>query len=125
MGQRHRCRGVCRALTFGDVIKIPFPYTNRPVRQRRPGLVVASHALAGAPALLWVLMITSAAHRRWPGDHEIADLPEAGLPAPSLVRCVKIATIKAGDAELIGSLSQSDKRQVTTHLQPFLAGVIA
>ena len=25
-----------------DVVKLPFPYTDRPIRQRRPALVVAS-----------------------------------------------------------------------------------
>jgi hypothetical protein len=25
-----------------DIVKVPFPYTDRPVRQRRPALVVAS-----------------------------------------------------------------------------------
>jgi len=25
-----------------DIIKVPFPYTDRPVRQRRPALVVAA-----------------------------------------------------------------------------------
>ncbi|NHO43383.1 type II toxin-antitoxin system PemK/MazF family toxin, partial [Acetobacter fabarum] len=47
-----------------DLIKVPFPYTNRPVRQHRPALVVRVVQSAGAPDLLWVLMVTSSAHRR-------------------------------------------------------------
>ena len=69
-----------------DIVKVPFPYTNRPVQQRRPALVVACHVAEGTPALLWVLMITSAAHRRWPHDVEITDLAAAGLPASSIVQ---------------------------------------
>jgi mRNA interferase MazF len=33
--------------------------------------------------LLWVLMITSAENRDWPGDVAVTDLATAGLPAES------------------------------------------
>lgn len=99
-----------------DVIKVPFPYTDRPVRQRRPALVVARHAAAGMPVLLWVLMITSAAHRRWAGDVEVSDLVEAGLPAPSIVRPAKIATIEAKDAEAAGRLPLADRQVIAGFL---------
>ena len=77
-----------------DLVKVPFPYTNRPVQQRRPALVVAIPQAPGAPELLWVLMVTSAANRGWPGDIAISDLEAAGLSAPSLVRSAKMATIE-------------------------------
>lgn len=48
-----------------DVVKVPFPFTNRPVEHHRPALIVARHDKAGSPDLLWVLMITSGTHRRW------------------------------------------------------------
>ncbi len=95
-----------------DIVKVPFPYTNRPVQQRRPALVIACHAAEGMPGLLWVLMITSAAHRRWPHDVEITDPAGAGLPAPSIVRPTKIATMEAEDAEWAGRLSGSDQHAV-------------
>ena len=100
-----------------DVVKVPFPYTNRPVQQRRPALVVAVPAVPGAPDLLWVLMVTSAANRSWPGDVAVSDLAAAGLPAASVVRSAKIATIEAGDAERIGSLPLKDRRQVAEVVQ--------
>jgi len=72
-----------------DLVKVPFPYTNRPVRQRRPALVVAIPEAPGGPQLLWVLMVTSAANRGWPGDATVSDLAAAGLPVASVVRCAK------------------------------------
>ena len=103
-----------------DVVKVPFPYTNRPVQQRRPALVVACHYAEGVPALLWVLMITSAAHRRWPRDVEITDLAAAGLPAPSIVRPAKIATMEADDAEWAGRLPRPDRHVVAATLSATL-----
>ncbi|OAN52452.1 type II toxin-antitoxin system PemK/MazF family toxin [Magnetospirillum moscoviense] len=105
------------AFNAWDIVKVPFPYTDRPVRQRRPALVVAANDIQRCHGLLWVLMITSAENRSWPGDVEIIDLLGAGLPAPSVVRTAKIAVIEAKDAERIGRLeseSQMRVRQMVT-----------
>jgi hypothetical protein len=34
-----------------DIVKVPFPYANRPIRQHRPALVVALYSSPRAPAL--------------------------------------------------------------------------
>ena len=103
-----------------DLVKVPFPYTNRPVQQRRPALVVAIPDASGTPDLLWVLMVTSAGNRGWPGDVVVSDLAEAGLPAASVVRSAKIATIEAGDAERIGCLPLEDRLRVAEALRSTL-----
>lgn len=104
-----------------DVIKVPFPYTDRPVRERRPAVVVAAGGIQQEHGLLWVLMITSAVNRGWPGDVLVSDLAHAGLPAESVVRTAKIATIEAKEAERIGSLPLQDRVDVTRHLTLALA----
>ncbi len=96
----------------GDVIKVPFPYTDRATRQRRPALVISASVLERAHGLLWVLMITSAENRAWHGDIEVADLAKAGLPAPSVIRTAKIATIDAGDAEKLGQVPARVRNEV-------------
>lgn len=107
-----------------DVIKVPFPYTDRPVRQRRPALVVAAGALERSHGLLWVVMITSAENRSWPEDVGVSDLTAAGLPAPSVVRCAKAATIEARDAERIGALPRADRRKVARHLRKIIGDAV-
>jgi mRNA interferase MazF len=88
----------------GDVVRVPFPYTDRDTRQRRPALVVSVGEVGENGALLWVVMITSAENRRWAGDVFIGDYENAGLPAPSVVRPVKIATVETRHVEAIGAL---------------------
>jgi mRNA interferase MazF len=107
-----------------DVVKVPFPYTNRPVQQHRPALVVAHHDSAGSPILLWVLMITSASHRRWLGDIEISDLDTAGLTAASIIRSAKIATIEALHADRIGYLPVADRSLISDAIAGYLGGII-
>ena len=101
----------------GDVIKVPFPYVERPVKQYRPALVVSSPELQEVHGLLWVTMITSAKNKPWAGDVEVAHLEEAGLPAPSVVRCAKIATIEASAATRIGALGQAQFKLVSNLMQ--------
>ena len=100
----------------GDVIKVPFPYTDRPTRQSRPALVVSRPALEERHGLLWVVMITSAENRGWPGDVAVDDLVMAGLPVASVVRTAKIATIEARDAHRLGSITAGPMRVIGQHL---------
>ena len=101
----------------GDVIKVPFPYTDRSTRQSRPALVVSSRALEETHGLLWVLMITSAENRGWPGDVSVTNLSDAGLPVASVVRTAKFATIEADAAVKLGKLSASALRQTCKQLE--------
>ena len=100
----------------GDVIKVPFPYTDRPTRQSRPALVVSTGAIEDAHGLLWVVMITSAENRGWPGDVSVTNLAAAGLPVPSVIRTAKIATIEASDAAKLGRIPAALFRQVASQM---------
>ena len=70
-------------------------------------------------------MVTSAGNREWPGDVVVSNLTEAGLPAPSVVRTAKIATIEASDAERIGCLPRVDRLHVMGALRSSLTQVLA
>ncbi|MFZ3485697.1 type II toxin-antitoxin system PemK/MazF family toxin [Sphingomonas sp. 3-13AW] len=108
----------------GTIVRVPFPYTDRETRQRRPALVVASN-VGPDGALLWVLMITSAANRRWPDDVAVEQGHEmCGLPAPSLVRTAKIATIETRVADALGRLDDNRMAEVLAVLVKQL-GIVA
>ena len=100
------------AFEQGDVIKVPFPYTDRQTRQFRPALVISTGPLEKLHSLLWVVMITSAQNKGWAGDVPIPDSGAAGLPAPSVIRCARITTIEASAAIKLGSLSAVELKLV-------------
>jgi mRNA interferase MazF len=79
-------------------------------------LVVSVGEIAQGRGLLWVTMITSAVNKGWPGDLEIKRLDQAGLPAPSVIRTAKIATIEAADAGRLGRISPALLKQVVALL---------
>jgi mRNA interferase MazF len=93
----------------GDVVVVPFPFTERVASKRRPALVCSSAAYNAASNHVVLAMITTATHIAWPGDVAICDLESTGLPAPSTVRW-KLFTL---DASLIvrraGSLGPEDR----------------
>lgn len=106
----------------GAVVRVPFPYTDKSTRQHRPALVVSDGAVGEDGALLWVVMITSAGNRPWPGDVPFgAGYRKAGLPAPSVVRPCKIATIEARYAEPLGVISAAMLRKVDAEARRLLS----
>jgi mRNA interferase MazF len=77
-----------------DIVVVPFPYSDQLAEMRRPALVVSSNAFNKKHGLLWVVMITSATNAKRPDDIAISANSKTGLPAPSLIRPSKIATIE-------------------------------
>lgn len=93
----------------GDIVVVPFPFTDRQATKRRPALVCSSRAFNTASRHVVLAMITTATHSRWPGDVPIRDQTSSGLPSPSVVRW-KLFTL---DASFIlrraGSLGGDDR----------------
>ena len=104
-----------------QVVVVAFPFADRPVRRRRPALVVSRpDGLGNAIGHSVLAMITSAGHRRWPLDVPVSDLEEAGLPAPSVVR-MKLFTLADRLIERsAGTLGQTDVRGVEAALARLL-----
>ena len=102
-----------------DVVVVPFPFSERPGTKKRPALVLSRQLFNKAGHTI-LAMITTRAHRAWPGDVGIAGLDAAGLPLPCIVR-LKVFTL---DNRLfirrIGSLATGDRRQVSSALKSFL-----
>jgi mRNA interferase MazF len=104
----------------GDIIRVPFPYTDRNTRQHRPALVVSNGGIGEDGELLWVVMITSAENRGWDGDVPVASNARTGLPAPSVIRPVKVATIEARHADKLGRAPAASVDQVVGRMVAIL-----
>ncbi|MGE5345646.1 MAG: type II toxin-antitoxin system PemK/MazF family toxin [Acidithiobacillales bacterium] len=98
-----------------DVVVVPFPFSERAATKRRPALVLSRKPFNAAGHTV-LAMITTQAHRPWPGDTPVHDLSAAGLPLPCIVR-LKLFTL---DNRLIlrriGALSPSDRRRLSDAL---------
>ena len=100
-----------------DVVKVPFPFTDRQANKYRPALIVSmAEPFNNQIEHSVMAMVTSSRHSVWPLDTQIIDLDSAGLPTKSIIR-LKLFTL---DHRLIvntlGQLSIHDK---TTFEQNF------
>lgn len=107
----------------GQVVRVPFPFTDRQATKNRPALVLSARESFNAPSgHLLLAMITSAGNPPSPLDAPITDLAAAGLPAPSIVR-MKLFTL---DARLVrgalGRLASDDWAHVAGNLRRLLSG---
>lgn len=83
----------------GDVVLVPFPFTDLSSTKQRPALVVSADGWNAAQSDVVLVALTSQmTGLRAPGDLVLTadDLQSGGLPKPSLVRTAKIFTMHQG-----------------------------
>ena len=102
-----------------DVVVVPFPFSEKPTAKRRPALV-ASKRIFNENGHSILAMITTKAHRPWPGDVVLTDCTTAGLRLECIVR-LKLFTL---DNRLIlrtlGHLSETNRKRVAKSLRTYL-----
>lgn len=103
---------------------MPFPFVERPITLRRPSVVLAQPPSGNRRPLLWVMMITSAENKPWPGDIAISDLRAAGLPEPSVIRLAKMAVIDDLGLERKGRLADADAGVLREALRHMLQSLL-
>lgn len=71
----------------GDVVLVPFPFTDLSGRKKRPGVIISADSHIRAQNDLIVAQISSQVSNPLPSDeYEIVDWPGVGLLFPSVVR---------------------------------------
>lgn len=103
-----------------DVVTALFPFTDAPVRKPRPVLVLSHGPFNTRHGHIIGSMITTGAGSRWPSDHQIADLPAAGLSHASVLRWKVFTLPVALLGKKIGALGESDRRRVADDLAAIL-----
>ena len=104
----------------GDIVVVPFPYSDRSAEKRRPALVV-SNARVAEQGFVWVAMITSARQSALPHDAPIRDLALAGLAGPCVVRPTKIATVEPSRiVRKAGRLSRAEAAKALATVRGFV-----
>ncbi|MHB2015887.1 MAG: type II toxin-antitoxin system PemK/MazF family toxin [Candidatus Xenobia bacterium] len=93
----------------GDVVLVPFDFTDRTGSKMRPALVVSTdHYNKASPDVLLASITGNLQAIPHVGDHLLVDWKRAGLLKPSLVQ-VKLATVEAAFlGRKLGRLSSRD-----------------
>ena len=104
------------AFQRGDVVLIPFPFTDLSAKRVRPAVVVSVPEYEQNTGDIIVAQVTSRQHSL-PTDYALQDWQSAGLLRPSIVRA-KLATINASLVQFrTGRLSDRDLEEVNKRLR--------
>ena len=105
---------------FGDVVLIPFPFTDQSITKKRPAVVVSSAAYNAERPDLIVMAVTSQVQPENRFDTPLQDWQQAKLLKPSVVKPV-IATIEQGLViRRLGRLGAEDRKMLAERLRVFL-----
>jgi mRNA interferase MazF len=106
---------------FGDVVLVPFPFTDQSGAKKRPAVVVSSAAYNGARPDLVLMAITG--HARGAanvGETEIVEWQKAGLLKASVVKPILTTIEKKLVQKKLGRLEQSDRNSLESALRIIL-----
>ncbi|MFQ5329284.1 MAG: type II toxin-antitoxin system PemK/MazF family toxin [Thermodesulfobacteriota bacterium] len=107
--------------SFGEIVLVPFPFTDQSDIKKRPAVIVSSNAYNRERPDVVIMAVTSQMRSAdYFGDIKISQWREAGLIKPSVIKPV-IATIENGlIIKKLGSLGDKDQSSLKEALQTIL-----
>lgn len=106
---------------FGDVVLVPFPFTDRSASKRRPAIVVSSDAYNRRRADVIVLAVTSQSRPSRPsGEAAVLDWQAAGLLKPSVFKPLLLTIQRGLVLRRLGRLTMRDRQAVRSILDQIL-----
>ena len=91
-----------------DVVVVPFPFTDRDIKLRRPAVVLSDKHFAERTGQHLLAMITRAERSTWPGDLPVGDAGAAGLGRPSVIRLKLFTLVTPLILDRLGRLAVAD-----------------
>ena len=103
--------------SFGDVILVPFPFTDQTGLKKRPAVVVSSAEYHAHRADVLIMAVTSQIRPQSGfGESMVAEWRQAGLLAPSLIKPVITTIDKRLVLKKLGRLQSADLRTLRANL---------
>jgi mRNA interferase MazF len=95
---------------FGDIVLVPFPFTNQTTTKKRPAVVVSSFACNRHRPDVILMAVTSQMHSTdYFGDFPIVEWHEAGILKPSIIKPVFTTLAKGLILRKLGRLGERDR----------------
>jgi len=110
----------------GDVVLVPFPFTDLSTTKQRPAVVVSPDTWNACQSDVMPVAITSQMNvAPGPQDHVVltaADIAAAGLPKPSRIRTTKLFTMHSGLLKrTLGHLPDATTHAILSQLRTFFS----
>jgi mRNA interferase MazF len=99
---------------FGQVVLVPFPFTNQATQKKRPSVVISSqHYNVARPDLILIAITSQVKTPLLFGEIMIEDWQSAGLLKLSVVKPVITTIQKNLVIRQLGTLTQPDKQSLS------------
>ena len=106
---------------FGDVVLVPFPFTNQTTSKQRPAVVVSGKTYNAATPDIVIMAITSQLRPAGaPGELRIADWRAANLLKPSAIKPVFATIEQTLVIRRLGMLAAGDQSALRTAIAAVL-----
>jgi mRNA interferase MazF len=106
---------------FGDIVLVPFPFTDQTAVKKRPAIVVSSAGYQARRRDVVIMAVTSRM-RATPGfgEFEVAEWKKAGLILPSVAKPVLATIEKRLVIKKLGALQRGDRESLQASLDAIL-----
>lgn len=102
---------------FGDVVLVPFPFTNQTTTKKRPSVVVSSNDYQRTRSDLILIAVTGQANPATSyGEITICEWEAAGLLKPSIIKPVLTTISKQLVIRKLGQLEEVDSQALKSLL---------
>ena len=99
--------------SFGDIILVPFPFTDQTTTKKRPAAIISSRVYNAERPDIIIMAITSQVRNIGKtGETALTDWQEAGLLKPSIIKPVITTLEKDLVIKKLGHLSDNDKQSL-------------
>ena len=102
--------------SYGDIVLVPFPFTDQSAVKKRPAVVVSSDAYNNQRPI--IMAVTSQIKSvSYPGETMVNQWQQAGLLKPSLIKPVFTTIDKKLIIKKLGSLENEDRSALEKSLK--------
>ena len=109
------------AYEFGDIVLVPFPFTDQSTSKRRPAVVVSSPAYhRERPDLILMAVTSQIPPAAGVGEVTVREWQAAGLLKPSAIKPVVTTVERALVIRRLGRLTDQDREALKRALQAIL-----
>ena len=106
---------------FGDIVLVPFPFTDQTTTKKRPAVIVSSNMYNQNRPDIVIMAVTSQIHGSgYFGDIRIQKWQHAGLLKLSAIKPILTTVEKGLVIRKLGSITDSDRTALTEGLQTIL-----
>jgi mRNA interferase MazF len=104
----------------GDVVLIPFPYSDLSAAKTRPALIVSIDSFNASGEFLALYLTSQASTQPAGSDYLLQDWRAAGLLKPTATKC-RIAVLRDSLVQhKVGTVSQRDMQEIESRLRAVL-----